>query len=189
MTIEAFEAYPVILQPGEHRKRAEAFWKMQEQGLDKVVFYDTERPHIALWIENCGQEGGAWTIPIYTFTDDHKEELCAVAWLNGFMGRSAFVHFCIFREYQKHSIHIGKRLLSAVFDTGYFDSLCGVTPVRYRHALHYIKQLGFTLGHMAAKGACYIARKKRHDAAIFSVLNKEDFFAHNAHIRCGQEES
>ncbi len=70
-----FEAYPVILQPEEHTKRAEPFWKMQEQGLDKVVFYDAESPNIALWIENCGQEGGAWTIPVYTFTDDHKEEL------------------------------------------------------------------------------------------------------------------
>ena len=163
-----FKCYPVILQDNEHERRAKIFWKMQDEGLDKVVFYDTLSSNIDLWLKYSTLPNG-WTAPVY----NDKGELIACGWLNGFMGKSAFCHFIVFKAYRKYKIEIGKVWLKAIFATKQFDSLCGFTPSVYRSVLSFIKLIGFELAHLRVPGACYIARKDRCVDGVFSIITRD----------------
>lgn len=167
-----FACYPCILAPEEHGRRAAIFYKMQDQGLDTVVFYGMKKPTINDWLNNADFPN-AWTIAVYT----PDGELCAASWVNGFMGKSAWIHFVVFEEYREHMVYIGKKVVARFFDTKQFDSLCGLTPSVYRHALNYIQKLGFSISGLKAKSACYIERKNRYVDGVFSTLKKEDFHA------------
>lgn len=158
-----------ILAFDDHRERAAIFWKMQAEGLDRTVLYESAAPHIVLWHQYSGPPN-AWCAPVY----DADGALAAAGWLNGFLGRTAFCHFVVFRDFQADAVAIGKLWLRAMFGTGSFDSLCGLTPAAYRHALRFIRQLGFTLSPLTAPGACFLARAQRHVDGVFSCITPED---------------
>lgn len=120
--------------------RAEPFWRMQDEGLATTVFYDVAAPAIVHWHAVTGPDV-AWLVRIETEAGD----LVAVAWLTGFTGRCALTHFCVFRAGQPDAVRIGLAFVRWAFDTGHFDSLAGITPATYRHALRYITALGFTV--------------------------------------------
>ncbi len=157
--------YPIILRDDDHQKRAEIFWKIQDEGLDKTIFYALHAPNIKYFVEACALPNG-WTIPVYTPSGD----LAAAGWLNSFTGRMAFCHFVVFKKYQAHGVEIGKRWLGTVWRTKGFDSLCGLTPITYRHALRFIQKLGFTLSPLRVPGACHLVHKNRYADGVFSVI-------------------
>lgn len=133
--------------------RAEPFWRMQDEGLASTVFYDVAAPAIVHWHAVTGPDV-AWLVRIETEADD----LVAAAWLNGFTGRCALAHFCVFRAGQPDAVRIGRAFVRWAFGTGQFDALVGLTPATYRHALRLIVKLGFTVqGRLP--GACHLVNR------------------------------
>ncbi|HEU6437201.1 MAG TPA: hypothetical protein VE028_07090 [Nitratidesulfovibrio sp.] len=80
----------------------------------------------------------------------------ALCWLDGFSGRAARIHFCVLRAGLPRADEIGRmvvRFLLAAPGTTQpplgrpapyrLDTLVGLTPAPYRHALAFVARLGF----------------------------------------------
>lgn len=71
----------------------------------------------------------------------------AVAWTNCFVGNTAQLHYCVFKDGYGHP-EIGRTmvrfLLGLQDDDGYcLDALVGITPLFNRLAIRYLKKSGF----------------------------------------------
>lgn len=180
MTAPRYTMHPVAKDARPHQ-RAEPFWRMQDEGLDRVVFYDTPRPAITDWHRVTGPDA-AWLVRVHdndvTVLDGHGERpaLAAVAWVNCFTGRSGMVHFAVFQPWRHESVFIGRCFMHWAFGTGLFDSLAGITPATYRHALDFIRSVGFVQSAILP-GACHIARRNRHVAGVISIATPQSLEA------------
>lgn len=76
----------------------------------------------------------------------------ALCWLNDFSGRAARIHFCVLPSGLPRAVEIGRTvvrfLLTAPSPAGHpapylLDTLVGLTPAPYRHALEFVARLGF----------------------------------------------
>lgn len=162
----------------EHRLRAEPFWLMQDCGLDRIIFHDSaDQATISDW-RRVTAPGIAWLVRVHDNdavvidANGNRPALAAVAWLNSWIGRSAMVHFAVFRPWREEAVHIGRSFLHWAFGTGCIDSLYGVTPKTYRHALEFVQRLGFH-AETALPGACHLARQERHVPGIISICTPE----------------
>lgn len=164
-----------VLADATPRMRAEPFWRMQDEGLDKVVFYDREHPAITDWHRVTGPDA-AWLVRVHDNSvmvpDGNgmalRPALCAVAWINCFTGRSGMVHFAVFRPWRDEAVHLGRCFMHWAFGTGKFDSLAGITPAAYHHALGFIRRVGF-IPSARLPGACHLLRHGRHVDGVISV--------------------
>lgn len=91
-------------------------------------------------------------------------------WLNGYMGRTAQIHFAIFEEHRANAVEIGKATLQWLEDLGWLHSLYGLTPVTHRHVFPFIQAIGFQLLG-TVPGACWIERKEKFIAGVVSVYD------------------
>lgn len=150
-----------------------AFWKQfQKDTLNPVLFYDGEMedfPAFLAWL--LAKDKDARFVAA-------NGEIKALYWLNNPQGKSVMIHFCFLRnafcEQREIGLYVVKSLLLCKDDKGEFvlSALYGLTPKPYRHALSYIRKLGFRLiGELPA--ACYFARKKNWKNGIISILTKE----------------
>lgn len=74
---------------------------------------------------------------------DSEIKPVAFYWMNNFSGRCAAIHFCVLRHAFSQSFDIGKYVCHWILDTGYVDTLIGITPKVYRAAIKFVKRLGF----------------------------------------------
>lgn len=157
--------------------------RTRQEGLHETVFYDggvtCASDFVQLvapgraWlyrIDRCGCAAGVWG----TVSDT-----VAYCWCNGFMGRVACIHFCIFRDGWAESVAIGHMatqfLLQCVEQDGapLLHALVGVTPAPYRHALALVDALGFRrVGRIP--GAAVLVRRggRRVVDGVVSVLTR-----------------
>lgn len=142
--------------------RAEPFWRMGDEGLLPVVLYGHKAHSIFDW-HSYTAPGTSWLVRV-----EQGAQLAGVVWLNSFSGRSALAHFCVFRAYQPQAVAMGRAFMRWAFASGCFDSLSGVTPSTYRHALALSRAIGFVpMGRVP--GACLLARTGRCVDAVVSV--------------------
>ena len=91
-----------------------------------------------------------------------------VFWLNGFTGKTAQMHFCIYPERHAEAVDIGRAAMDWLDSLGWLKSVVGITPVTHRHVMPYIQALGFqVIGKVP--GACYIERRDKYVDAHISV--------------------
>jgi len=100
-------------------------------------------------------------------------EPLGVAWLNGYYGGMAFVHFGGFRAARGHTKEVGRLALNYWMTAFSFLSLIfGVTPANNKLALRYIESVGMkTLGEIP--GVLYDAYAGEKVAAVISYFARE----------------
>ena len=158
--------------------------RTRQEGLHDTVFYDggvtCARDFVQLvapgraWLYRIDRVGGVAGVGGVDVPDT-----VAYCWCNGFMGRIACIHFCIFRDGWAESVAIGRMatqfLLESVGQDGdpLLHSLVGVTPAPYRHALALVDALGFRrVGRIP--GAAVLVRRggRRVVDGVVSVLTR-----------------
>jgi len=96
--------------------------------------------------------------------DNETSEPVAFCWLNGFTGRTALLHFCVFRAYFCQSFDIGEFVCNWLIGSGYVDSLLGFLPYAYRSARKLVKSLGFVT--LARIPNAFVIRGKVRDGIL-----------------------
>ncbi len=147
-----------------------AFWqKALAQKVAQATFYEYLPPtpeDFCSWVR--GQD--------LRFIQNYQGEAIAMYWLNNPLGKAVMIHFCFLKEAVAHREAVGryvtKGLLEAKINGEYVVSaLMGITPKKYRHALNYIKILGFELVAELPE-ACFFSQKKRYEGAVISILTR-----------------
>lgn len=145
------------------------------QGLGRFVFHDGSVDSAERFAEVALSER-VWT---YAGFRRPGGEPLALALLEPFSGRSAFMHFTFFRGMgfqQRHVIaRAFLRLLFRDRENG-LSCVCGLTPATFRHAWRFALELGFKkLGEIP--GACPVFDGKtgatRHVPGILTVYTPE----------------
>lgn len=127
--------------------------------LARTLWYDGMPVGLYTWLERVKDQ---WLVVVRK-----GSEPVAMFWLNGFQGKSAQIHFCVFPSHITDAQEIGKATLAWLGEEGWLHSLYGVTPVTHRHVIPFIERIGFkVLGKLP--GACFIERLNKHVAAYVS---------------------
>lgn len=117
--------------------------RMKEDGTADIVFYDGSVRDADGFLRKMRYEN----IALYAVYADQK--LAGVVWLNGFEGRVARCHWCVFSPYwAKGSVEIGKaslRKILAIKERGgayLYDMLLGILPSSNERAVRYCLKCG-----------------------------------------------
>lgn len=131
-------------------------------GLERMLWYDGVPAGPQSWVNRIKDQ---WFVLV------RKASLpVAFFWLNGYQGRSAQIHFCVYPEYHTSATDIGRAAIDWIGGQGWLHSLYGVTPVTHRHVIPFIESIGFkVLGKLP--GACFIERLNKHVAAYVSCYD------------------
>lgn len=110
----------------------------------------------------------------------------ALCWLDGFTGRAARIHFCVLRAGLPRAEEIGRMVVRFLLTapaapaTGHpppyrLDTLVGLTPAPYRHALDFVARLGFRRA-AVIPGAAVLARPagRRVCDAVLTLCTRAD---------------
>ena len=151
------------------------FWeKLTAEGVAQMTFYECmpSSPYdFCLWAKGASQD--------VRLIEDEFGEILAMYWLNNPLGKSAMIHFCYVRAAFLEQNAIGKYVVRSLLLTTDADgafvlsALMGITPKVYRHALKFIKDLGFSLFGVLPK-SCYFSETKKHRDGVISVLTREN---------------
>lgn len=123
------------------------FDKMERDGTVSSVFYGGEVCSRQEFVEYFqAADNRLWVV----LDDDDNSITSGYFWVNTFEGRSARIHFCLFREaWRKRKTQrialtgIETLLWTKTGDGDYlFDCLIGVTPKKNRTACRFIKSIG-----------------------------------------------
>lgn len=135
---------------------------MADRRLARTLWYDGLPTGPYTWLDRVKTQ---WFVLV------RKASLpVAFFWLNGFQGRSAQIHFCVYPGHIGEATEIGKATLDWLKRERWLHSLYGVTPVTHRHVIPFIERIGFkVLGKLP--GACFIERLNKHVAAYVSCYD------------------
>lgn len=161
---------------GDMAARSALLDRMLAEGLADATLYDVPAVDFRETWTDITSPDTAWLVEVRAYTVQRGSDtapVAAIAWLNNFTGRTAMLHFCVFRDFQAQAEPIGRHVLRWVFGSGHFDSLMGLTPAPYRHALRLAQAIGFTPAGRVP-GACHLVRWGRHVDGILSVCNPND---------------
>lgn len=124
--------------------------RIREQGLDRFLFHDGGVDSLARFREVVTAES-VWA---YAGFSHATGEPLALALLDRFLGRTAYLHFTFFKgEGFARRLEIGRAFTDLLFENGTLSCLMALTPVVFRHSWRYGLDLGFTrLG--VVPGAC-----------------------------------
>ncbi len=151
------------------------FWEQfQKDRLNPILFFDGEIPDFAnfsAWLSAKDKDA--------RFVTGGTGEVKALYWLNNPIGKNAMIHFCFLRkafgEQEAIGLHVVESLLHCKNGSGEYvlSALVGITPKPYRHALAFIRKLGFRIVAELPQ-ACYFARQNTYKNALVSILTKEE---------------
>ena len=133
-----------------------------------IVFYDGVIRDWRSWVDFI-TDCKAWVVRVR-----NEQGIVGFFWLNGYMGRTAMMHFCVFDSMPfEDAVELGRQSVAYVFKHTEMQSVYGCTPRIYRHVFPFIKALGFRiLGEIP--GACYIKRKDKYVPGVVSVRVREE---------------
>ncbi len=140
------------------------FHELQNQDMVPRLFYDGGVTDDASWLEYM--RGMCWLVKVI----ERGNGCVGVFWLNGFQGRTAQIHFTIWKHHAESQVKVGTAVVEWLASLGQFDSLYGCTPKPYRDVVKLIKEVGFELqGDLP--GACYIERYDKYVPGVVSTLD------------------
>ncbi len=138
---------------------------LREEGLAPVVFHDGG-VRSAAGLRGLLSPRRAWCYLVQA-----ADVPLALCWLDGFCGRAARIHFCVLRAGLPRADEIGRTVVRFLLtapacpDAGgpspspgrpapyLLDTLVGLTPAPYRHALAFVTRLGFRRAAVVPGGA------------------------------------
>ena len=130
--------------------------RIREQGLDRFLFYDGGVNSLARFRDIVTAES-VWAYAGFSHTTG---EPLALALLDRFLGRTAYLHFTFFKGegFARH-LEIGRAFMGLIFENGTLSCLMALTPAAFRHSWKFGLDLGFTrLG--TIPGACGVLDRK-----------------------------
>ncbi len=149
-------------------------WKtLCEEGKKEIVFYDDEITCESDFIQFMQDDMN------YVYAAYEGGELLALVWLNNFLGRCAMIHFTMFYNSKGKEQGIALFLLNFLLFSKHegeycLDALYGLTPRVYRHALGFIKKLGFRLVVEMPSSVFFQKKEKKSlKSAVFSIMRRE----------------
>lgn len=140
---------------------------MAREGLLRVFFYDNV-PGRAEFVRMMGHPGQLVYVP---YGPDRLP--IAFARVTCLTGASGLMHFCYFMAGMPCRYELADDLYDFLADGG-MQSLIGLTPKPYRHAIRFAVSTGFRVVG-TVPGACYMASRERFVDGVLSVkdLRKE----------------
>lgn len=149
-------------------------WKtLCNEGKKEIVFYDggitTEDEFIQFMQDDMN----------YVYAAYEGDKLLALVWLNNFLGRCGMIHFTMFYNSKGKEQSIALFLLNFILFSKHegeycLDALYGLTPRVYRHALGFIKKLGFRLVVEMPSSVFFQKKEKKSlKSAVFSIMRRE----------------
>lgn len=157
-----------------NEQQLKMIWKtLCEEGKKEIVFYDggitTESEFIQFMQDDMN----------YVYVAYEEGNLLALVWLNNFLGRCGMIHFTTFYKSKGKEEDIALFLLRFILfskNEGEYclDALYGLTPRVYRHALSFIKKLGFRLV-VEMPSSVFFQKKEEKSlkSAVFSIMKRE----------------
>lgn len=149
------------------------FDRVADEGLQRVVFYEgtiKSRKYFLSIMKGLHNH-------LYILLE--KKEIVGFVWLNRFEGKTAHLHFCMFKNTwgTGQNVEIGKYVLSKLINMGapgfFFDLFIGWLPEWNTHAIGFIKRCGAqTAG--VIPNAIYNAKTEQSEPAVFVYLTRED---------------
>ena len=92
-------------------------------------------------------------------------------WIDTFVGRSCFIHFCFFRHFWgKQTISFGHKVMRYLFDYFNFDMIAGLVPITNNFAIKYAEQVMNKVGIFPK--SIYNPEKDEHKDAVLFYLCK-----------------
>ncbi len=144
-------------------KELDRLWDiLHEEGLASVVFHDGG-VRCAADLRGLLAPHRAWC---YLVQAAHTP--LALCWVDGFCGRAARIHFCVLRAGLPRAEEIGRMVVRFLLHAQapapvpapdgrpaphLLDTLVGLTPAPYRHALAFVTRLGFRRAAVIPGGA------------------------------------
>ena len=115
--------------------------RIREQGLDRFLFYDGGVNSLARFRDIVTAES-VWAYAGFSHTTG---EPLALALLDRFLGRTAYLHFTFFKGegFARH-LEIGRAFMGLIFENGTLSCLMALTPAAFRHSWKFGLDLGFT---------------------------------------------
>jgi hypothetical protein len=141
------------------------FVRCESEGLVEAVFYDGYVKTVNDWLALIDSQP---TIVVKVERPDG--ELGGFWWLNGFVGKSAMLHFCWYGKDLEAKKEMTRQSVLWLAKKKVLKSMYGITPKHYRHVLKFIEELGWEL-RGPVQGACYFARKDKYVNGIISVID------------------
>lgn len=157
------DSVTLSLRRAENGKERDALYTaMCACGRHSQMLYEDDS--LATW-RTFTNPGDAWTYAVLV-----EGTVAAVAVVNGFSGRSAFVHFCVLAGYDALAVDMGRYVVRWLLQS--FSCLLGATPAPYRHVLRMVGRLGFRRQFVVPQGH-YMKRRERHVDSVVSMVTRE----------------
>lgn len=147
---------------------AAAFWNGLDLPAKKAMLWDVPFEQRGKILGECWKNAH-----IVILASQGKRR--ALACWGSFIGPASkclLLHFCFARAARKEAQPMGRLVLSRIFTQTGAQSIIGLVPARYGHALRFLKRLGFLAGH-GLSGACPV-NGRLYDG-VFVSLNRKDF--------------
>lgn len=148
---------------------AQEFWLNLDDRTRRVMLWDVPVDMRAAALTDCwfraDYVGLAWT--------GSKASPSMACWLTaiGPGSRCAMAHFCYAKEARPLAMKIGRKMLELIAGESGFQSLLGLLPATYRHAVKFVRRLGFEHAARISK-ACPLAGRGTVDG-VLATMNLE----------------
>lgn len=148
---------------------AQEFWLNLDDKTRRAMIWDVPMDMRCKALQDCWLRadyvGLAWT--------GSKASPSMACWLTaiGPGSRCAMAHFCYAKEARPLAMKIGRKMLELIAGESGFQSLLGLLPATYRHAVKFVRRLGFEHAARISK-ACPLAGRGTVDG-VLATMNLE----------------
>lgn len=148
---------------------AQEFWLNLDDKTRRAMIWDVPMDMRCKALQDCWLRadyvGLAWT--------GSKASPSMACWLTaiGPGSRCAMAHFCYAKEARPLAMKIGGKMLELIAGESGFQSLLGLLPATYRHAVKFVRRLGFEHAARISK-ACPLAGRGTVDG-VLATMNLE----------------
>lgn len=145
---------------------AQEFWLNLDDKTRRAMIWDVPMDMRCKALQDCWLRadyvGLAWT--------GSKASPSMACWLTaiGPGSRCAMAHFCYAKEARPLAMKIGRKMLELIAGESGFQSLLGLLPATYRHAVNFVQRLGFMEAARLA-GACPLAGRGIVDGVLVTT--------------------
>lgn len=146
------------------QQRLTAYQLMDAGGMRAQMLYDDDSPES--WMRLTDPDDSR----VYVVSEG--ETHLGVVLLNGFSGRTAFVHFCMLHGHTSRMQEAGEHFLD--WSLAYRSCLIGFTPVSYRHVLRAIERLGLVRQCVVPDGI-YLRKRRMLCDGVVTMVTRQSF--------------
>lgn len=145
---------------------AQEFWLNLDDKTRRAMIWDVPMDMRCKALQDCWLRadyvGLAWT--------GSKASPSMACWLTaiGPGSRCAMAHFCYAKEARPLAMKIGRKMLELIAGESGFQSLLGLLPATYRHAVKFVRRLGFEHAARISK-ACPLAGRGTVDGVLATI--------------------